>query len=90
MTDHITTLHPDLNAFRTRGGLFDVPITELDADIGRRCVITDPRCPAEQDTFTVATTQKNYRGDVVYRLVGDADFHKFGRPCDPARVRFIK
>jgi hypothetical protein len=89
MTDHITHINPELNAFRSPGGLFDVEPCEMDANIGRRCVYINPECGAEHDTFTVATIQKDWTGNLCYRIVGDSDTHRFGCPASPQRIRFI-
>lgn len=88
-TDDITKLHPDLDVFRVKGGLFDVEPGPLDANIGRRCRFVKPCCVAEKDVFTVATVQKNWRGELCYRVVGDSDIHKFGRVASPEQVRFF-
>lgn len=90
MSDHITRLHDDLEAFKTPNGLFDVEPTALDANIGRACRFIAPTCAAERDTFVVATTQYNYRGELCYRVVGSTDTHRFGRCASPSAIEFIE
>lgn len=90
MNDLLTpALHPKLEAFRTPGGMFDVEPCELDLNLGRKCRFTKPSCTDEQDVFTVCTLQKNFRGDICYRVVGDQDSHRIGRVALPTEIVFI-
>lgn len=86
--DQNIKLNHELEAFRGPGGLFDVEPCEMDANIGRRCIFIAPTCTAEQDNYTVATVQKNCRGEVCYRVVGDDDKHNFGRLASPNELKF--
>ena len=67
-------------------GLADHPMR---ADIGRRCRFVAPTCPAERDTFTVQTVQRDFTGQVVYRVVGDADAQGFGRPAPAHAIAWV-
>lgn len=67
-----------------------VPDTELDRNIGRRCVFINPSCPAEAiDTFTVCGVQALFDGSLAYRVVGDLDTYRWGRPAKPHDIRFM-
>ncbi len=79
-----------MEAFRCAGGLFDVPPCDMDLNVGKRCRFTTGRCLSEKfDTFTVVGVQKNYRGDLVYRVVGDEDVHRFGRCASPEDIEWV-
>jgi hypothetical protein len=78
-------LHTDLKGLP----YFDVDANDLDADVGRRCRIKNARWPAEHDTFTVTATQTIYDGTLAYRIVGDKDVWRFGRPARPEEIEFL-
>lgn len=80
------TIHHEIAHF----ALFNTGETALSEDIGLRCRFINPRCPAEQDDFTITAIQKNYRGDLCYRVVGDTDSHSFGCVAHPSDVEIIK
>lgn len=63
--------------------------SELSKNIGRRCVFMDPTCPAEFDIFTICAVQKLYDNTTAYRVVGDKDEHRFGRPARQEKIKFI-
>jgi len=76
-------MHPDLMNFKN--SLFNVsdPLSE---DIGLRCLYKNPSCIAEQDAFTITAIQRDYKGDIIYRLMGDNDKTGFGRPASPDKI----
>ena len=76
----VVKLHPDLETLRCKGGMFDVEPNPHDLNVGKQCRFIKPRCPAEQGTHTIKCLQKNYRGDICYRVTGGpGDPHNFGR-----------
>jgi len=62
----------------------------LGFDVGRRVRFSAPRCPAEQDDFTIIATQRICDNSIAYRVVGDAEQIKAGRPARPEEVYFIE
>jgi len=62
---------------------------ELSRNIGRRCVFIHPTCPAEFDIFTICAVQRLFDGTRAYRVVGDKDEHRFGRPARPEEIRIL-
>ena len=75
--------HPDIEKL---GFLFDVGETPLHKDVGLRCRFKHPECPAERDGFTIVAVQRSWDGRIVYRVVGDDDLHRFGRPACPENI----
>jgi hypothetical protein len=76
--------HPDVETLRSPGGIFDVEPCELDLHVGRLCRFVNPSCPAESGEHLIAGLQKNYRGEICYRVVTDSD--SFGRVARPSEV----
>ncbi len=85
-------LHPDLENFATEGGLFDVEPCELDLNIGRYGRVANPNKLGygriHHERFQIVGLQKNYKGDVVYRVVFESDTNRFGSPIPPDEVVF--
>lgn len=83
-------IHPDLNPLRCAGGLFDVPPSDMDLNIGRRGKVLDPGRPSDGtihfNEFEVVAVQKDYAGKICYRVVFDGDAHRFGSVLDPERA----
>lgn len=79
----MSDLHEDLEGF---GHLFDVDPDSLQEDIGLRVKFINPKNPSQEDTFTIVAVQKTWKGELAYRVVGDADFHKIGRVALPSEV----
>ena len=84
------TLHNDLSNFLTEGGLFDVEPNELDLNVGRFGRVANPDRPGygtiHHERFEVVGIQKNYLGDICYRVVFESDVQRFGTPIDPNDV----
>jgi hypothetical protein len=84
-------IHPEalenkeIQVFNTKGGLFDVT-DQLGANVGRWGAWIEPSCGVEKNIFQIAGIQKNYCGEVVYRVTGDWDSHNFGCPVEPAKA----
>ena len=76
--------HPEMNALRCPGGLFDVEPGPLDLEVGKRCRFVRPTCPAEKETFRIVAVQKNWRGEFCFRVQSRAD--SFGRVARPSDV----
>jgi hypothetical protein len=74
---------------QNRGDLFDVPPTAMDENIGRRVRFTNPKYPAYYADFTIQAVQRNWRGDLVYRVVSDEDEHGFGCCAATDEIHFI-
>lgn len=86
----MTRFHPDAEIFRCEGGLFDVEPCELDLHVGRRGRVRDPKWPVEREEFVIAGVQKDYTGQIVYRVIFEkSDLHRFGSPLSPERVEFV-
>ena len=83
-------LHPELEAFATEGGLFDVEPCELDLHVGRFGRVANPDAPGygpkHRERFEIVGVQKDYKGDIVYRVVFESDKYRFGCPLDPSEV----
>lgn len=77
-----------IDSLRSPGGLFDVPPCALDLNMGRKCRFRSPSCDAERDLFTVVGLQYDYRGELCYRVVSDAEIIPFGRPARPIDIIF--
>lgn len=88
--DSLIGVHPDLRGmFNSKGGLFDVDSPDMEANIGRPAVFTEPKCDYERrQDFRVTAIQKNYRGELCYRVVSDSEVHKFGTCVSPDRITF--
>jgi len=90
MQPSITKLHPELEALRCEGGLFDVEPHPNDLNVGKKCRFVKPRCPAEQGEHTIKCLQKNYKGEICYRVTGGPyDAHHFGRVAKFEEVEII-
>ena len=90
MQPSITKLHPELEALRYEGGLFDVEPHPNDLNVGKKCRFVKPRCPAEQGTHTIKCLQKNYKGEICYRVTGGPyDAHNFGRVAKFEEVEIL-
>lgn len=80
-------LHTDIRTLACEGGLFDVEPCELDLDVGRFGRVRNPSKPGfgerHHERFEVVGVQKNYRGDVVYRVVFESDTRRFGATLHP-------
>ncbi len=74
--------------FASKGGMFDVSNPEMEANIGRRLRYDEPTCGVEHEDFTIVCIQKNYKGDMCYRVVEDSDKRMFGRVLNPQRQSF--
>lgn len=89
MKPSFTRIHPDLDNFVCPGGLFDVEPCDMHLMIGcRGRILTLNKTDGEihKEEFTVIAVQKNYRGDLCYRVVADSDFRRFGYCVDPDRI----
>lgn len=81
---------PELKKFQ---GLFSVDPLENDDlmnNIGEWCVMknwTPEKGTANLFPYKIMHLQKNYKGDVIYRVENQAD--NFGRPISPDEVRII-
>ncbi|XZE35808.1 hypothetical protein SH501x_001351 [Pirellulaceae bacterium SH501] len=88
----LRNLNPDLENFAIEGGLFDVEPCELDLNVGRCGKVADPNKPGfgriHHERFQIVGLQKDYRGDVVYRVVCESDKNRFGSPLSPDEVLF--
>jgi hypothetical protein len=62
---------------------------EMSQNIGRRCRFVSPSCHAEFDMFTVCAVQTIYDGSLAYRVVGDKDNRRFGRPARANEIKFL-
>lgn len=81
-------LHPELEPFV--GNLFapaDLDDHPLQEDVGMRVRYLKPTCAVEYDTFTIGFLQRDYRGDVCYRLFQDND--SIGRVCQPTKIEGV-
>lgn len=58
--------------------LSNIGNTSLVEDIGLRVKYINPKYPAQFDNFTIILIQKDYRGELCYRIVGDKDKSQFG------------
>lgn len=76
---------PELHdLLHNRDDLFDIPESEpLWSWKGARVRFRTPRCEGQQGLFTVIQPQRNYRGEMVLRVVGDWEKHRFGQPAHP-------
>lgn len=83
-------LHPDLESLRCDGGLFDVPPHPNDLNVGKKCRFKEPKCPAENGTHIILCLQKDYRGEICYRVTGGPfDANKFGRVAHFDEIEII-
>ena len=80
-------LHPTLNAFAFEGGLFDVEPCELDLNVGKFGRVVDPNKQGfgtiHRERFEIVGVQKNYRGELCYRVVFESDNNRFGCVLSP-------
>lgn len=67
MKPSVQEIHPMLEGFKCPGGLFDVEPHPADMHVGKMCRFRNPR-PMQAGTFRIVCLQKNYRGDVCYRI----------------------
>lgn len=87
-------IHPEalenkeIQVFNTKGSLFDVS-SPLGSNIGRWGAWIKPSCGVQHNIFQIAGIQKNYRGEVIYRVTGEWDFHNFGAPVEPDEVQLF-
>lgn len=83
----IPRIHRDLSPLQCEGGLFDVPPSSMDLNIGRKVRYVHPQCVVEHDVHTIVAVQKNYRGDICYRVTSSND--SFGRVVVPSEIELI-
>jgi hypothetical protein len=78
------------------GGMFDVEPCELDMNVGRRVRFIGPYLPwhgtlRRNCEFVIRCLQKNYRGEVCYRVhaIEDGTEEPFGCVAVPSEVEFV-
>lgn len=81
--------HRDLQPLICEGGIFDVEPCEMDLNVGRRGRFVAPTCEDEEQEFEIVGIQKNYRGEVCYRVITDGDVSRFGRVAHPSTIKLI-
>jgi len=87
-------IHSDLTPFAGKGGLFDVEPCELDLHVGRFGRATQKFLTENahsigtkhRERFEVVAIQKDYRGEVCYRVVFESDADRFGCVMKPGDV----
>lgn len=86
-------IHPELEPFACAGGLFDVEPSPMDLNVGKRGKMIDPDIATQGtislEPFVIISVQKNYRGELCYRVVHDSDSHGFGRLVDPSEIEIF-
>lgn len=80
-------VHPEIQHMK----LFHVGQTDLDWAIGLRGAWKPEyqNCLVRQEEFTVQAVQRDYRGDLCYRVVADSDIHKFGMPAHSYEIEIF-
>lgn len=80
------TIHPEIADFE----FFKVEDNPLFEDIGLRVRFIAPRCPIEEEDFTIIGVQRDYKKQLCYRVCEDSDTkYRFGRPAHPNQIYFI-
>ncbi len=96
MNPECSGVEPDLRlpadveqAFGGPGGLFDVPVTDLHANVGRLATWARPHTPFQRGALVrVVTVQRIFDGSLAYRVhesPGD-----FGRPARPEELAWVE
>ena len=86
MKDDIFSINPGVPDF-----LFDVDICEMDLNTGRKCKVKKKFrwISWHEEVCTVARVQKDYDGNLCYRLVAASDEERWGFPMKAEAIEFI-
>lgn len=67
--------------------MFNVQNKEMEKNIGKKVRYINPTCIVEHEEHVIKSLQKNYKGDIIYRIYRDDN--DFGRPANPSDIEFI-
>jgi len=85
-------MSPDLDAFFCKGGMFDVGPNDLDENIGKKCRFKDPKKYGfgivHGHLQEVIAVQRDYRGNLCYRVISLEYKDSFGRTAQVSDIIF--